>query len=1411
NENCPLSDRAGIPCPNLCVTDLGECPDSLAPEQCDPGFEYCYDGTCRETCDGVENICMCGLSVGEVGRMLYPCAPLSLNITVPRYDPQNKEPLIAHYCAAELGLVDRENLDDTIPYWQPNDTASQIWLQCPEPPIPVVHFDEPMFIVFYSLLGAQLTLLAFWYSVRTYAFSRVNQLSQPTANEGSATSFKPISTADKEESRFSFIDEDDSVAEENVLSLTVTGYRNSFTGLVVLLTVLLSTLGWLALLAVIVLDYYGLVQGSAYAVFANTQLSSRIFVVVWHLAAVWFVVLNMSESRFRNFFRLPSIAREAQYVAIAQSKEEVIVIQSPSRWLTRLREWENWLYRKVGQSVLITAAKVHQTPTGHRYFEYQCTRYVYQAGTESTGAFLPYEIKLGTTHKDLLALASGLTTTEAVNRAGLVGPNFIQVKAPSFFRALLEEFLAFFYIYQMMCQWVWYYFNYYYMGLVQTGTILLAAVIKVIIRVRSNNRIKLMAEYRSECQVKRDGHWATLPTEVLVPGDIVALEGNMQVPCDGVLLCGELVVNESSLTGEAMPVRKFPIGSDDTPYQKSGVSRANTLFDGTYVLQIMADSKSDNEKGTHGAAMVVTQTRTSTDKGKLIQKILFPTRYSFIFDEHLKLVVLILLFWGGICFLLIYWFLGNDISTWFYGVFTISFIISPLLPAMLVVGQSVAASRLRMKQIFCVDLPRIVLAGKVQVFCFDKTGTLTKEGLEFYGVQGVNPLPTTLTPPCSPTTPGDVPPPRYQPDQELRFSDRKTDLNQLDSLWQIGLASCHSVADVGDQYVGNPVDIELFRSTGWQISPSSDVRYLDTFVPPETSSPNSSLPTSVHVVKRFEFVHARASMSVAVLDPSTGHVHVFVKGSFEKIKENCRPWTIPSSYNSVTGRWAKEGCYVLAMGHRDLGKLTDLTTIQNMGRDDVEQDLSFLGLLLFKNNLKEDTAAAIHELREGSTRTVMITGDNALTGVYIARACEMVSPAVPIILGDVDTQGNLVWRDVDSELPVLDVEKRLVAPSTDLTSESTPLPELALTGKAFEQLVESGLIHSYLDHIRIFARMTPDGKVQCIQLHMQRYITAMCGDGGNDCGALRAAHVGLALSDSEASIVAPFSTNVRSIQSCVELLRQGRTALATSFANYKFVIMYGEIMVSLGVIVYYFSAVVPQAVWIFIDGFIMVPMCFSLTQAGTQPRLAPFRPTARLLGTQTIASAMGMTLINFAFMFGSIAMLFQQDWFQCHQFDSSDIDAGMWWLLGDNYESEIISLTVLFQFINAAAAFNFGYYFRTSWWRNYLLILLYFGYMCAIMILTLMDPNPFSCLFRINCGTPEALVELGYPSPTWDITPYNIAWGHNVLPPDYRWKLWGLCVANCIAALSYEYFVVLGPVGRFIKRKWGKSESKLTL
>jgi len=57
----------------------------------------------------------------------------------------------------------------------------------------------------------------------------------------------------------------------------------------------------------------------------------------------------------------------------------------------------------------------------------------------------------------------------------------------------------------------------------------------------------------------------------------------------------------------------------------------------------------------------------------------------------------------------------------------------------------------------------------------------------------------------------------------------------------------------------------------------------------------------------------------------------------------------------------------------------------------------------------------------------------------------------------------------------------------------------------------------------------------------------MCGDGANDCGALKQADVGISLSEAEASIAAPFTSSTQDISCVVDLLREGRCAMTTSF------------------------------------------------------------------------------------------------------------------------------------------------------------------------------------------------------------------------------------------------------------------------
>ncbi|RKP14077.1 hypothetical protein BJ684DRAFT_19487 [Piptocephalis cylindrospora] len=250
-------------------------------------------------------------------------------------------------------------------------------------------------------------------------------------------------------------------------------------------------------------------------------------------------------------------------------------------------------------------------------------------------------------------------------------------------------------------------------------------------------------------------------------------------------------------------------------------------------------------------------------------------------------------------------------------------------------------------------------------------------------------------------------------------------------------------------------------------------------------------------------------------------------------------------------------------------------------------------------------------------------------------------------------------------------------------------------------------------------------------------------------------------------------------------------------------------MASLELFQYYFSVVVAQWSWILIDSVVTVGLSWALTMAQPAKTLAPSRPTARLLGPETLWSAGGQIALNFAFLSGGFGILYRQSWFRCREFDASAVDTARWWLLGDSYEAEVIAIICLFQFINAAATFNFGHRYRRAWWRNWTLVLYWASLMTLVSWMCLADPNRVGCFFRLNCGTASVLTnELGYPQPNWSISSYNSPLGHNVMPTSFRWLLWAWCMLNAILAILWERMVIVGPVRQWIIRHKAKDEAE---
>ena len=92
---------------------------------------------------------------------------------------------------------------------------------------------------------------------------------------------------------------------------------------------------------------------------------------------------------------------------------------------------------------------------------------------------------------------------------------------------------------------------------------------------------------------------------------------------------------------------------------------------------------------------------------------------------------------------------------------------------------------------------------------------------------------------------------------------------------------------------------------------------------------------------------------------------------------------------------------------------------------------------------------------------------------------------------------------------------------------------------------------------RVFARMAPEHKALLVQAFKKEgFTTLMCGDGANDCAALRTASVGVSLSPEEASIAAGFTSIIPDVSCIFELLREGKCSLTTSIQTFKFMMLY---------------------------------------------------------------------------------------------------------------------------------------------------------------------------------------------------------------------------------------------------------------
>jgi len=107
-------------------------------------------------------------------------------------------------------------------------------------------------------------------------------------------------------------------------------------------------------------------------------------------------------------------------------------------------------------------------------------------------------------------------------------------------------------------------------------------------------------------------------------------------------------------------------------------------------------------------------------------------------------------------------------------------------------------------------------------------------------------------------------------------------------------------------------------------------------------------------------------------------------------------------------------------------------TIMTANREEIELDFTFIGFLIVENRLKPITTSIIDELHRAEVKTIMVTGDNVLTAISVARQCHIVGNHQKIFLGELSDEKihgkyQVIWKDFEFSATTLndDLEPEL--------------------------------------------------------------------------------------------------------------------------------------------------------------------------------------------------------------------------------------------------------------------------------------------------------------------------------------------------------------------------------------------------
>ncbi|WP_206051649.1 HAD-IC family P-type ATPase [Nocardioides ferulae] len=554
----------------------------------------------------------------------------------------------------------------------------------------------------------------------------------------------------------------------------------------------------------------------------------------------------------------------------------------------------------------------------------------------------------------------------------------------------------------------------------------------------------------SEARVVRAGHPRTLPSDRLVPGDLVLLEAGDKVPADLRLLRGtELKLDESALTGESLPVAKDEVA---LPVGTRVADRHNMLYAGTLV------------SGGTGAGIVV-ETGASTELGEIhrlvgdAEVLATPlTRKLAKFSRTLTYVILGLAaatFAVGIA-------RGEAAADMFTAAVALAVGAIPEgLPAAVTIALAIGVARMVRRQAIVRRLPAVETLGSTTVICTDKTGTLTENQMTVRRIWTADREVTV-------TGSG------YRPEGELVDTDGSpVQPVPGGALWSslVAGAACNdaALAERDGEWVatGDPTELAMLV-----VGAKAGVAGL-----------GGTAAMAGERVAEVPFDATRQYMATLHRTPDGHHV-VHVKGGAEAVLERCHAWrrddgrdepldeAALAAVHAAVARLAGEGLRVLATATVDLpaageGGADEAAYAVRFGADHLGGPAVLTGLQAMQDPPRPAARTAIEACHGAGIEVKMITGDHAVTAAAIA-----------------DELG------LDHRPP----EERRVLTGVELS---------ALPPEEYADAVAQ---------TAVFARVSPEEKLRLVEaLQARGHVVAMTGDGVNDAPALRQADIGIAM------------------------------------------------------------------------------------------------------------------------------------------------------------------------------------------------------------------------------------------------------------------------------------------------------------